>query len=93
LLALGILAGIAAVDVASSRVVPGSSDVLEAWAPWLGVLVFAPGVAVANSAPARSFPGLPIVLYASWSAQVAGNAAFGAYVGTFLWLRSCGHSS
>jgi uncharacterized membrane protein YjjP (DUF1212 family) len=84
LLAFGIVAGIQAVGVASSRVFSGSDEVLGAWAPWLGVLVFAAGVTVANSAPARSFPGLLVVLYAAWIGQFAGNAIFGGYVSALV---------
>jgi uncharacterized membrane protein YjjP (DUF1212 family) len=84
LLAFGIVAGIQAVGVASSRVFSGSDDLLGDWAPWLGVLVFATGVTVANSAPARSFPGLVVVLYAAWTGQVVGNAILGGYVSALV---------
>jgi uncharacterized membrane protein YjjB (DUF3815 family) len=49
----------------------------------VGVLVFACGVAVSNSAPALSLPALLVVLYAAWGGQVLGNAVFGAYVSAF----------
>jgi uncharacterized membrane protein YjjB (DUF3815 family) len=39
---------------------------------------------VANSAPARSFPGVLVVLYAAWCSQVLGNAIFGGYVSAFV---------
>ena len=55
LLAFGILAGIEAVGV-SDRVLFGTGALLGEWSPWIGVLVFAIGVMVADSAPARSFP-------------------------------------
>jgi uncharacterized membrane protein YjjP (DUF1212 family) len=84
LLAFGIIAGIQAVGASPQRVFAGSSDILGAWAPWLGVLVFAAGVVVANSAPPRSFPGMLLVLYAAWAGQVVGNAIFGGYVSAFL---------
>jgi uncharacterized membrane protein YjjP (DUF1212 family) len=84
LLTFGIIAGIQAVGVSTRLVFSGSSDVLGDWAPWLGVLVFAAGVLVANSAPPRSFPGLLLVLYAAWAGQVAGNAIFGGYVSAFV---------
>ena len=35
--------------------------------------MFAIGVAVANSAPGRSFPSLLVVLYVAWAGQVVGN--------------------
>jgi len=82
-LTFGIVAGIEAVNVPSSVAFQGSDDLLGEWAPWLGVLVFAVGVIIANSAPARSFAGLLIVLYAAWIGQVLGNAVFGGYVSAF----------
>lgn len=84
LLAFGIVAGIDAVGVPSSVVFSESARPLGGWAPWLGVLVFAVGVMMANSAPARSFPGLLVVLYAAWGGQVLGNAIFGGYVSAFV---------
>ena len=84
LLTFGIIAGIDAVGAPSSLVLSDSEDVLGSWAPWLGVLVFAVGVLVAHSAPARSFPGLLIVLYAAWIGQVVGNAIFGGYMSALL---------
>jgi uncharacterized membrane protein YjjP (DUF1212 family) len=84
LLSFGILAGIEAVGIPSSRVLFGREELLGAWSPWLGVLVFAVGVMVANSAPARSFPGLLLVLYAAWTGQVLGNALFGGYVSALV---------
>lgn len=80
LLAFGIVAGIEAVGVSSSTAFSSSDAVLGDWAPWLGVLVFATGVIVANSAPARAFGPLLIVLYAAWIGQVVGNHLFGGYV-------------
>ena len=84
LLAFGILAGIEAVGVSPSRVLSRSPDLLGAWSPWLGVLVFAVGVVVAYSAPRGSSLGFLVVLYAAWVGQVLGNAAFGGYVSAFV---------
>jgi uncharacterized membrane protein YjjP (DUF1212 family) len=84
LLSFGILAGIEAVGIPSSRVLFGRADLLGAWSPWLGVLVFAVGVVVAHSAPAKTFPGLLVVLYAAWTAQVVGNAVLGGYVSALV---------
>jgi len=80
LLAFGILAGIEAVGIPTSEAFSSSAHLLGDWAPWLGVLVFAAGVLIAHSAPARSFPGLLVVLYAAWIGQVIGNHLFGGYV-------------
>jgi uncharacterized membrane protein YjjP (DUF1212 family) len=83
LLAFGILAGIQTVGVSSAHAFSGSEELLGPWAPWVGVLLFAAGVTIAYSAPARSFPGLLVVLYAAWSGQMVGNALFGGYVSAF----------
>jgi uncharacterized membrane protein YjjB (DUF3815 family) len=84
LLSFGILAGIEAVGIPRSRVLFGSEELLGEWSRWIGVLVFAIGVVVADSAPSRSFPGLLVVLYAAWSGQVVANTVFGGYVAGLL---------
>lgn len=80
LLAFGIVAGIEAVGVSSSQAFSSADAVLGDWAPWLGVLVFACGVIVANSVPPKAFGPLLIVLYAAWVGQVVGNHLFGGYI-------------
>jgi uncharacterized membrane protein YjjP (DUF1212 family) len=84
LLAFGIVAGIEAVGVSTAQVFVESDDVLGSWAPWLGVFVFATGVVVANSTPARSFPGLLVVLYAAWIGQLVGNEVLGGYMSALI---------
>jgi len=84
LLAFGILAGIQAVGVPPEEVFESSSKLLETWAPWIGVLLFACGVAVAHSSPARTFPGLLVVLYATYGSQVLANLLFGGLVSAFV---------
>ncbi|MET0910340.1 MAG: threonine/serine exporter family protein [Ilumatobacteraceae bacterium] len=84
LLAFGILAGIELVGISAPQVLGASNDLIGDWSPWLGVLVFAAGVTVANSAPAKSFLGLLAVLYAAWVGQVLGNEVFGGYVSAFV---------
>jgi uncharacterized membrane protein YjjP (DUF1212 family) len=84
LLAFGILAGVEAVGAPSEQVFSGSGRVLGNWAAWVGVLVFAIGVTIANSAPRGSFLGLLVVLYAAWTGQVIGNVFFGGYVSAFV---------
>lgn len=79
LLAFGILTGIEAAGIPSSKAFSSSGHLLGNWAPWLGVLVFAVGVLVAHSAPPRALPGLLIVLYAAWTGQVVGNHLVGGY--------------
>ena len=57
---------------------------LGAWAPWLGILVFAGGTALQHSAPRRSLPWLLLVLYAAWGGQLLGQALFGAALSGFV---------
>jgi uncharacterized membrane protein YjjP (DUF1212 family) len=84
LLAFGIVAGVGAVGVSPERAFSSSDALLGWWAPWLGVFVFAVGVAIANSAPAGAFASLLVVLYAAWTGQVVGNWLFGGWVSGFV---------
>lgn len=84
LLAFGILAGLEAVGVSVSGVLFGSQALLGDWSIWIGVFVFAVGVVVADSAPRRSFPGLLVVLYSAFAAQVLANVLFGGYVAALI---------
>jgi uncharacterized membrane protein YjjB (DUF3815 family) len=84
LLAFGIVAGIGAVGVPPEKAFSSSDALLGWWAPWLGVLVFAVGVTVANSAPPRAFVSLLVVLYSAWAGQVVGNWLFGGWVSGFV---------
>ncbi|MCZ7589850.1 MAG: threonine/serine exporter family protein [Gaiella sp.] len=84
LLAFGIVAGIGAVGVPPEKAFSSSDALLGWWAPWLGVLVFAAGVAIANSAPPGAFASLLVVLYAAWAGQVVGNWLFGSWVSGFV---------
>ena len=84
LLAFGILAGVEAVGVSSSLVLSVGGQRLGEWAPWLGVLVFAVGVATAHSAPKRALPMLLVVLYTAWIGQLVGNVVLGGYVSAFV---------
>jgi uncharacterized membrane protein YjjP (DUF1212 family) len=84
LLAFGVLGGIQAVGTPIAAVFSTAPHRLGPWAPWLGVLVFALGVTVADTAPPRSFPGLLLVLYAGFGAQVLANAFLGGYIGALI---------
>jgi uncharacterized membrane protein YjjP (DUF1212 family) len=84
LLAFGILAGTQVAGVSTNEALAGSSRLLGAWAPWLGVALFAIGVALTNSAPPGSLIGLLVVLFAAFAAQLGGNALWGSYVGALI---------
>src|SRR5918993_143774 len=80
LLAFGILAGVEAVGISTAEAFIGSPALLGAWAPWVGVLLFAVGVAITHSAPPKSFLALLIVLYTAWVGQFSGGLIFGGLV-------------
>src|SRR5262249_14307474 len=62
----------------------GPDEVLGAWAPWLGALLFGSGLVLHYSAPLKSLPWILVVLLVAMVGQVAGNAAFGGYMSGFL---------
>jgi len=84
LLAFGILAGIEAVGIPASRILFAHNELLGEWSRWVGVLVFAVGAVVADSAPRRALPTLLLVLYAAWASQVVADAAFGGYMAALI---------
>ena len=84
LLAFGILAGAQLVEYANATGLrEHPHELLGAWAPWLGVLVFGLGIAVYQSAPRHRLGWLLLVLYAAWVGQWAGDLAFGGYISGF----------
>jgi uncharacterized membrane protein YjjP (DUF1212 family) len=85
LLAFGIVAGARVVERAASRdLVNVPQNLLGAWAPWVGVLVFGVGTFVVSSAPPGSLRWLLVVLYAAWLGQIAGNVVFGGQLSGFF---------
>jgi uncharacterized membrane protein YjjP (DUF1212 family) len=84
LIAFGIVAGVTTAGVPAERAFSSSDALLGAWAPWLGVLIYAVGVTVANSTPPGATLTLLVVLYAAWTGQVLGDAVFGAYSSGFV---------
>jgi uncharacterized membrane protein YjjP (DUF1212 family) len=84
LLAFGILAGTEVAGVSASEALAGSPELLGAWASWVGVALFAVGVALTSSAPKGSMIGLLIVLYAAWATQLGANWLWGSYVGALV---------
>jgi uncharacterized membrane protein YjjP (DUF1212 family) len=84
LLAFGILAGTEVAGVSTSQALAGSTPLLGAWAPWLGVATFTIGVALTSSAPRGAMAGLLAVLYSAWAAQLGANGLWGIYVGALI---------
>lgn len=83
-LALGMLVATSLVGLPPGHLFPPTPDErLGAWAPWLGVGLFAVGHALHFSMPLRELPWLFVVLGVAQTAQLAGGAAFGGYMGGF----------
>ncbi|MCB0969455.1 MAG: hypothetical protein KDB37_21675, partial [Ilumatobacter sp.] len=62
----------------------GTEATLGAWCSWVGVLVFAAGVVLADSVPLRALPGLLVVLYAAWGSQVTVDWLLGGYIAALI---------
>lgn len=82
LLAFGIFAAASLMGVQPSTDEAHGSG-FGAWAPWLGVSVFAAGIALRESAPRAVLPWLLLVLYVAHTAQLAGDAMFGPILSGF----------
>ena len=61
-----------------------NADTLGAWAPWLGVFVFAVGHFFASAAPGRAFGWLLCVLFVAYATQVLAGALLGSLGGSFV---------
>jgi uncharacterized membrane protein YjjP (DUF1212 family) len=82
LLAFGIVTAAEAFGVPVTDIlVEGPADRTEWWIPWLGVLVFGIGIALFNSAPSDTLPGLFLVLLVAFLGQQVGAEFLGVYVG------------
>lgn len=83
LLAFGIFAAASLLGVHPSAA-QGHSTGFADWTPWLGVAVFAGGVALRESAPVKMIPWLLLVLYVAHSAQLLGDALIGPILSGFI---------
>jgi uncharacterized membrane protein YjjB (DUF3815 family) len=84
LLAFGILAASAFLDVPAHVLADNPVDRLGWWAPWLGVVLFAVGNYLHFSSPARSLPWILVVLLITYAGQVVGAALFGGLLSGFF---------
>lgn len=83
LLAFGIFAAATLLDVQPSTSSTAGSS-FAAWAPWLGIAVFAVGIMLQRSAPRKMLPWLLLVLYVTHGAQLLGDLMFGAILSGFV---------
>lgn len=82
LLAFGIFAAASLMGVQPSAS-QAHGDGFAAWAPWVGVPVFAVGIALRESAPRMILPWLLLVLFVAHAAQLVGAAMFGPVLSGF----------
>lgn len=83
ILGMGIAASL--VGLPPEKLLAGADrEKLGAWAPWLGVLLFAVGHTLHYSARPWTLPWLLVVLFVTYTMQAIGTAAFGAYMGGFV---------
>lgn len=83
LLAFGIFAAASLMGVHPSAQ-ESSGNGFAPWTPWVGVLVFAVGVTLRESAPKQMFPWLVLVLYIAHSSQLLGDVLFGPILSGFI---------
>jgi uncharacterized membrane protein YjjP (DUF1212 family) len=83
LLAFGIFAAAALTDVHPSAT-HAHGEGFASWTPWVGVCVFAIGIALRESAPLRMLPWLLLVLYVAHASQLLGDLLFGAILSGFV---------
>ena len=84
LLAFGIVAAAAVVDVPSSVLVDNPVTTLGWWAPWVGLLILAIGNYLHFSAPVHSLPYILIVLVVAFLGQRFGAEVFSAELSGFF---------
>jgi uncharacterized membrane protein YjjP (DUF1212 family) len=84
-LMLGMLAAASIVGLPPDKLlVPVSDGDTRAWAPWLGVMLFAVGHWLHYSATLRALPWMMALLLVAQAGQQLGNAAFGGYMSGFF---------
>jgi uncharacterized membrane protein YjjP (DUF1212 family) len=82
-LAFGILIAAQMVGLTASELSVASVNKFGAWAPWLGVAVYAVGVVLYLGPPRAFMPWLLAILFLSYTGQVIANAVFGSYASGF----------
>lgn len=83
MLAFGIFAAAALTDVQPSAT-HAHGEGFASWSPWVGVLVFAIGITLRESAPRQMLPWLLLVLYLVHASQLLGDALFGPILSGFV---------
>ncbi|TMS52746.1 threonine/serine exporter ThrE family protein [Mycobacterium sp. DBP42] len=82
-LALGIVIAVQLLGLSWSELVDTQVNTLGGWAPWLGVAVYAVGIALHFGPPPGFMPWLTLVLFIAYGAQALTAAVFGGYTSGF----------
>lgn len=82
-LAFGILIAAQVAGIGGSNLTDTPNNQLGAWAPWLGVLVYAIGIMLNFGPPTAFMPWMLLILVLSYSGQVLGSALLGSYASGF----------
>jgi uncharacterized membrane protein YjjP (DUF1212 family)/uncharacterized membrane protein YjjB (DUF3815 family) len=82
-LAFGILIAAQVAGVADSHLVTTEINRFGAWAPYLGVLVYAIGIWLNFAPPTRFLPWMVLMLYTAYVGQWIGNELLGSYASGF----------
>ncbi|MGW0159403.1 threonine/serine ThrE exporter family protein [Mycobacterium sp. NPDC003323] len=82
-LALGILIAVQLLGLSWSELADTPTNTLGAWAPWLGVAVYAVGIMLHLGPPTGFMPWLTVVLFIAYGAQLVTASLFGGYASGF----------
>jgi uncharacterized membrane protein YjjP (DUF1212 family) len=82
-LAFGILIATQVMGVCAAELSTAPVNKFGAWAPWLGVAVYAIGIMLYFGPPTRFLPWLTAVLFAAYLGQFVTNILFGSYASGF----------
>lgn len=83
-LAFGILIAAQVTGLGDTNLVDSPHNAIGAWAPWLGVLVYAIGTTLFFGPPRWFLPWMVAILLLSYSGQVLGNEIAGSYASGFF---------
>jgi uncharacterized membrane protein YjjP (DUF1212 family) len=82
-LAFGILIAAQVTGIGDSNLVDNPANLLGAWAPWLGVVVYALGTTLLFGPPRGFLPWMLLILVIAYAGQVVGGALLGSYASGF----------
>ncbi|CAJ1582377.1 threonine/serine exporter family protein [[Mycobacterium] wendilense] len=82
-LAFGIVIAAQVFGLDESQLSPEAINKIGAWAPWLGVAVYAVGVMLFMAPPRSFMPWLIVICYIAFAAQFVGDLVLGSYASGF----------